>query len=398
MALSNFAVLNAKGRGKSYKLTDGNGLYLLVSPEGRRYWRKNYRFEGSQRTLSLGVYPEVGLALARERCLAASKLIASGIDPGDEKKRVVRAAKIEARNTFQAVADEWLQKVEREGRSEVTLGKLRWLLSFAFPSLGKRKIGKISPPELLAVLRVVEQRGHFETARRLRSTCGQIFRYAVATGRAERDPSADLKGAITSPKVRHRAAILEPAPAGHLLRSIETYSGYAVTKAALQIAPHVFVRPGELRAAEWQEIDLDQSIWVIPAAKTKMRIAHRVPLSRQVVEVLRSLFRLTGQGTYAFPVQGGKLKPMCENTINLALRRMGFDQNTMTAHGFRAMASTLLNEQGIWHPDAIERQLGHKEVDEIRGAYARGSFWNERVKMMQHWSDYLDELRFASAG
>jgi integrase len=296
-------------------------------------------------------------------------------------------------NSFRAVAEEWLDKAGREGRAEVTLGKLKWLLDFAHPIIGERKIGDIKAPELLAVLRAVEKRGHYETARRLRSTCGQVFRYAIATGRADRDISADLRGAITVPKVTHRAAITDPVEAGVLLRAIDAYSGYPVTHAALRLAPHVFVRPGELRHAEWAEFDLTKNVWTIPAEKTKMRVAHRVPLTRQVLAILEELRDISGNRRYLFPAQGKRDRPMCENTINLALRRMGFDSKTMTAHGFRAMASTLLNEQSHWNPDAIERQLGHAESDEVRRAYARGEHWDERIRMMESWSDYLDQLR-----
>ena len=242
-------------------------------------------------------------------------------------------------------------------------------------------------------MRAVEKRGHYETARRLRSTCGQVFRYAIATGRADRDISADLRGAITVPKVTHRAAITSPMEAGVLLRAIDAYSGYPVTHAALRLAPHVFVRPGQLRHAEWTEFDLTKNVWTIPAEKTKMRVAHRVPLTRQVLAILEELREISGNRRHLFPAQGKRDRPMCENTINLALRRMGFDSKTMTAHGFRAMASTLLNEQGHWNPDAIERQLGHAETDDVRRAYARGEHWEERLAMMKSWSDYLDQLR-----
>lgn len=393
MGLSAFAVAKAKGRERPYKLADAEGLYLFVTPDGRRYWRMNFRFEGKQRTLSFGVFPDVGLAGARAKRDAARRIIASGQDPAAVKKRDAMQARMEASSAFKAVAEEWLDKATREGRAEVTLGKLKWLLDFAYPTLGSRKISEITAPELLAVLRVIEKRGHYETARRLRSTCGQVFRYAIATGLAERDPSADLRGALITPKVKHRAAILEPLAAGALLRAIEDYSGYAVTRNALRLAAHTFARPGEVRQAEWSEFDVDKGLWVIPAGKTKMRKAHRVPLSRQALAVVEELRPVSGHRRHLFPAQGGRDRPMCENTLNLALRRMGFDGDTMTAHGFRAMASTLLNEQGKWNPDAIERQLGHAESDDVRRAYARGEHWAERVEMMQDWSDYLDQLR-----
>lgn len=391
--LSDMAVRKAGPRDKAYKLTDGGGLYLLVKPTGHRYWRMDYQFAGKRSTIALGVYPTVTLAEARVKRLEIKKQISEGDNPATKRRIEKITGSLAQVDTFKAVAGEWLDKAEREGRADVTMSKLRWLLDFAYPILGDRKVGEIRAPELLAVLRAVEKRGHYETARRLRSTCGQVFRYAIATGRADRDVSADLRGALIVPKVTHRAAIITSTQVGVLLRAIEAYSGYPITHAALRLAPHVFVRPGELRHAEWTEFDLARKIWTIPAEKTKMRVAHKVPLSRQVIEILDELREISGSHRYLFPAQGKRDRPMCENTINLALRRMGFDSKTMTAHGFRALASTLLNEQGQWNPDAIERQLGHAELDGVRRAYARGEHWDERVRMMTHWSDYLDQLR-----
>lgn len=391
--LTDLAVRKAGPREKAYKLSDGGGLYLLVTTTGQRYWRMDYRFAEKRATSALGVYPTVSLAEARAKRLETKKLIAEGINPAAKRRIDKITGPLANVNSFRAVAEEWLDKAGREGRAEVTMGKLKWLLEFAHPIIGDRKIGEIKAPELLAVLRAVEKRGHYETARRLRSTCGQVFRYAIATGRADRDISADLRGALIVPKVTHRAAIVTPKDVGVLLRAIDAYSGYPITHAALRLAPHVFVRPGELRHAEWTEFDLTKNVWTIPAEKTKMRVAHRVPLTRQVLAILEELRELSGNRRYLFPAQGKRDRPMCENTINLALRRMGFDGKTMTAHGFRAMASTLLNEQGHWNPDAIERQLGHAESDEVRRAYARGEHWEERLAMMKSWSDYLDQLR-----
>jgi integrase len=391
--LTDLAVRKAAPREKPYKLCDGGGLYLLVTKAGQRYWRMDYRFADKRATAALGVYPTISLVEARAKRLEIKKQIAEGMNPAAKRRIDKITGPFANVNSFRAVAEEWLDKARREGRAEVTLGKLKWLLDFAHPILGDRKIGDVKAPELLAVLRAVEKRGHYETARRLRSTCGQVFRYAIATGRADRDISADLRGAIVVPKVTHRAAIITPPEAGVLLRAIDAYSGYPVTHAALRLAPHVFVRPGELRHAEWTEFDLTKNVWTIPAEKTKMRVAHRVPLTRQVLGILEELREISGARRYLFPAQGKRDRPMCENTINLALRRMGFDGKTMTAHGFRAMASTLLNEQGHWNPDAIERQLGHAESDEVRRAYARGEHWEERLAMMKSWSDYLDQLR-----
>ena len=286
-------------------------------------------------------------------------------------------------------------KLEKEGRAPQTLNKLRWLLSFANPSIGERRVAEITAPELLSVLRKVEARGRYETARRLRSTCGMVFRYAVATGRAERDPSADLRGALTSPKTNHRSAIIHPTAIGALLRAIEGFDGQPATKAALRLAPLVFVRPGELRHAEWAEIDFAASEWRIPAAKMKMRRVHRVPLSRQALRIIiRELQTISGGGRWLFPSVRTVARPISENTLNAALRRLGYSPEQMTTHGFRTMASTRLNEIGRWNPDAIERQLAHQEADDVRRAYIHAAeYWPERVKMMQAWADYLDELR-----
>lgn len=281
----------------------------------------------------------------------------------------------------------------REARSPVTIGKLRWLLGFAYPDIGDRPIADISPLELLSVLRGVEARGRHESARRMRSVCGRVFRYAIATGRASHDLSADLRDALTTPKVTHRAAITDAKQVGALLRAIEGFDGHRVTRLALRLAPHVFVRPGELRYAEWTEIDTDKAIWTIPADKMKMRRPHCVPLSRQSLAIITEIRSVTGNGRYLFPGFQTVKRAMSENTINGALRRLGYDGSEMTGHGFRAMASTLLNESGNWHPDAIERQLAHVESDGVRRAYARGEHLPERVAMMQDWSDYLDRLR-----
>jgi integrase len=393
MALTAVAIKNAKGRDKPYKLTDSDGLYLLVSPNGSRYWRMNYRHLGKQKTLAFGVWPDTGLAEAREQREATRKVLARGGDPAEQIKLERIAATVAASNSFKAVADEWLVKVEREGRSAVTMKKLRWLLGFINASIGKRPIASISAQELLVVLRKMESKGRYETAKRLRSTCSQIFRYAIATARAERDVAADLRGALIAPKPVHRAAITSPAEAGGLLRAIEAFEGLPNTKAALQLLPHVFVRPGELRYAEWSDFDFDKALWTVPAHKTKMRRPHIIPLSTQALAILETIEHDADYSRYLFPSLRSVDRPMSENTINAALRRMGFAQDEMTGHGFRAMAATLLNEMCLWHPDAIERQLAHCDNNAVRRAYTRGEYWDERVRMMQHWSDHLDFLR-----
>ncbi len=393
MPLTAIAIKNARPRDKAYKLHDERALYLLVTPQGGKYWRMNYRYLGKVKTLSFGVWPEVSLADARDKRDKAREQIKEGFDPNARKKLARVRAEIDAAITFKSVAEEWLVKIEREGRAPVTLDKVRWLLGMAYPLIGERPLNKIEVQEVLAVLRVLEATGRYESARRMRSVISRIFRYGVATGRAQRDVAADLRGAIIVPKTKHYAALTTPKDAAEIMRAIDLCSGHAITRFALRMTPHVFVRPGELRRAEWSEFDFDRAIWSIPAEKMKMRWPHKVPLSRQVLQILEELHPLTGHGPYVFPAFHTWKRPMSENTITIALRRMGYAKEQMTAHGFRAMAATLLNEMGIWNPDAIERQLAHMENNGVRRAYARGEYWDERVKMMQHWSDYLDELR-----
>ena len=390
MPLNDTAIRNAKPSEKPVKLSDGGGLHLMIKPNGTKLWRQAYRINGKQKTLAFGIYPAVSLAEARARRDSAKTLLANGVDPSVQRKLDKHAGVV----SFRSVAEELLDKMRREGRATTTLAKTRWMLEFAFADIGERPIAKVSAPELLAVLRKIEARGKYETARRLRSTCGMVFRYAIATGRAERDPSLDLRGALTAPTVRHRATILEPTAIGALLRAIEGYDGQQTTRAALRLAPLVFVRPGELRQAEWKEFDLDKAEWVIPAEKMKMRRPHRVPLSRQALAILKDMQTVTGEFRWVFPSVRSVMRPISENTLNAALRRLGYGTDAMSAHGFRAMASTRLNEMGRWNPDAIERQLAHQERNEVRRAYTHGAeYWFERVAMMQAWAGYLDELR-----
>ena len=392
MPLTDTAIRNAKPGGKLVKLSDGGGLYLMIQPHGTKLWRLAYRFSGKQKLLAFGIYPTVTLAEARARRDAAKQLLVDGIDPSVRRKLEKLASVV----TFRLVAEELLDKMQREGRAPRTLIKTRWLLDFAFPVIGERPIAKVSALELLDVLRKIEARGNYETARRLRSTCGMVFRYAIATGRAERDPSVDLRGALTAPKVKHRATILDPASIGGLLRAIDGFEGQPTTRAALRLASLVFVRPGELRYAEWKEFDFDQAVWSISAEKMKMRRPHRVPLSRQAIVILKDLQAITGELRWLFPSVRSTVRPISENTLNAALRRLGYGPDAMTAHGFRAMASTRLNEMGVWNADAIERQLGHQEENAVRRAYTHGAeYWVERVAMMQAWADYLEELREA---
>ncbi|CAH0498240.1 integrase arm-type DNA-binding domain-containing protein [Novosphingobium sp. CECT 9465] len=387
------AVKHARPKDKDYKLSDRDGLYLLVKTTGIRYWRMNYRFGGQQRTLSFGRWPEILLGDAREMLLEARRQLAKGLDPLEQAKLEKIAKSIAATNTFQAVAEEWLEKIEKEGLAPITLKKARWLLAQTYPVLGRRPISEITAHELLLVLKKIEASKRYDTANRIRSTCSQVFRYAIATARAERDICSDLRGALVTPRTNHRAAITTAADAGALLRAVEDYEGNALTRIALRLLPHLFVRPGELRWAEWSEFDFDKAVWTIPDHKMKMRRPHAVPLSRQALAIIGEIEHDASYSGFLFPSLRALDRPMSDNTINAALRRLGFSKDQMTGHGFRAMAATLLNEMGIWNPDAIERQLAHADGNSIRRAYARGQYWEERVRMMQHWSDYIDQLR-----
>lgn len=390
--LSDIETRKAKPKDSPYKLTDERGLYLLVTPSGGKLWRMNYRFGGKQKTLSFGAYPDVSLSEARAKREEARKQLAAEIDPGAQKK-ATKAAEAE---TFGAVAREWLTR-HAPTWADGHAGKVARILDKdVLPWLGSRPVRDINAPELLAVFRRIEARGAVKTAHLARQYCGRVFRYAIATGHAERDPAADLKGALSPTKEKHFSSITEPKAVGALLRAIEAYQGSFVTRCALRFAPLVFVRPGELRKAEWVEFDLDAAEWRIPAEKMKMREQHIVPLSVQAVAILREIHPLTGAGRYVFPNERTQDRPMSEVTVLAALRRMGYGKDDMTGHGFRSMASTLLNEQG-WHRDAIERQLAHSERDSVRAAYNYAEHLPERRRMMQAWADYLDGLRSGAA-
>ena len=391
MPLTNTAIRNAKPRVKRYRLFDSQGLYIEVAPSGGKWWRLKYRILGKEKRLSLGVYPEVSLKDAREKRDQARRSLSEGADPIEARK----LQSIADGTSFEAVAREWFIKFA-PGWSESHANRiLRRLENDVFPWLGSRSIDQIDPPELLKVIRRIESRGALETAHRAIRNCGQVFRYAVATGRAERDPTTDLNGALPPARSRHYPTITDPEAIGDLLRAIGGYQGSPITRAALRLAPLVFVRPGELRHAEWPDINLKSAEWRIPPEKMKHRRIHLVPLSRQAITILKELQPLTGHGQYLFPGRRSPRRPMSENTINAALRNLGYDKNQMTGHGFRSMASTLLNEQGCWHPDAIERQLAHVEGNSVRAAYNYAEHLEERRRMMQWWADYLDELKLA---
>ncbi len=393
MPLSDVAIRAAKPAARLTKLSDGGGLQLWVTPDGAKRWRLAYRFDGTQKALAIGVYPAVGLREARDARDEAKKLLAAGEDPSLAKKLAVAAKASASENTFAAIAAELLDKKRREGKTPKTIAKLAWLLGLALPFIGPRPISEIKAPEILTVLRRIEARGKHETATRLREIIGGVFRFAVATGRAEGDPTGALKGALTIPKVRHRSAIIEPKAFGGLLRAIAGYDGAPETRTALELLALTFVRPGELRAAEWKEFDLDAAVWAIPAEKMKMKRPHRVPLAPAAVALLRELHAITGYGRYLLPSVRSASRCMSENTINAALRRLGFGQDEMTGHGFRSAASSILNELGLWNADAIERQLAHVDNDLVRRAYARADFWDERIRMMAWWSDRCEAMR-----
>jgi integrase len=391
MALSDTTIRKAKPDAKPLKLFDGGGLFLLLNPNGSKWWRLKYRFDGKEKLLSLGTYPEVSLKKAREKRDEAREQLAAGINPSEHRKARYAAKADRAANSFEVVAREWFAKFGENWVPSHGDKIIRRLERDIFPWIGARPIAEITAPELLATLRRIESRGAIETAHRAMQNCGQVFRYAIATGRAERDPSADLRGALPPVKERHHASITDPKAVGELLRAIEGYKGAPVTKYALRLAPLVFVRPGELRKAEWQEFNLDVAEWRIPSQRMKMREQHIVPLSTQAVAFLRELYNLTGAGKYVFPGARSNGRPMSENAVLAALRRMGYANDEMTGHGFRSMASTLLNEQG-WNRDAIERQLAHGERNAIRAAYNFAEHLPERRKMMQAWADYLNGL------
>ena len=390
--LTERAIRNFKPQSKTKRLFDSGGLYLEVSASGNKWWRLKYRYAGKEKRLALGVFPRVTLKEARNARDDARRMLDKGNDPGQARK-VEKAARSElTADSFEAVAREWFAKFSPNW-AETHANKIRTRLETdVFPWLGSRPIRQITAPELLGVVRRIEGRGALDTAHRALLNSGQVFRYAVATGRAERDPSGDLKGALPPAKGKHYATITDPKAIGALLRAIDGYQGDHVTRCALKLAPLLFVRPGELRRAEWAEIDFDKAEWRLPAEKMKARVPHVVPLSVQAVTVLRDLAPLTGAEKYLFPGLRGRGRAMSENTVNAALRRMGYTKGEMTGHGFRSMASTILNEQG-WHRDAIERQLAHGERDAVRAAYNYAEHLPERRKMMQAWANYLEGLK-----
>ena len=392
MALSDTRIRGSKKSDRQAKLFDGGGLFLLVTPSGSKLWRLKYRHEGKEKLLSLGAYPEISLADARQRRDEARKQVAHGIDPGAVRKAQKQAV-TEETETFEVIAREWHAKFTPTWTPGHAVKLLSAMSRDLFPWIGARPIKDLKAPELLACLRRIESRGTLETTHRVRGILGQIFRYAVATGRAERDPAHDLIGAIPQAKEQHFAAITDPKEVGPLLRAIDDYAGSFVVRCALKLSPLLFVRPGELRHAEWAEIDLDDAVWLIPGHKMKMKEDHLVPLCNQAIEIFKELNALTGDGRFVFPSERSSARPMSNNALLAALRRMGYEKEAMTPHGFRAMARTILDEVLQIRPDIIEHQLAHAVRDPLGRAYNRTAHLPERKKMMQTWADYLDGLK-----
>ena len=405
MFLTDLAIRKAKAKANSYKLPSENGLYVLVSPSGGKLWRFNYRFEGKQKTLSLGAYPDVPLASktisgkkidgAREKRDEARTLLKAGIDPGQHRKTVKNMRVGLAANTFEVVGREWYSKTAPSIADSTREKLLRRLEVDVYPMIGDQPIANLVAADLIKVIERIEQRGAVDIAKRAHNTMGRIFRYAVGRGMAIRDPSRDieLKDILPPADVQHHASLTDPKAVGGLLRAIDGFNGSFITLCALRLAPLIFVRPGELRHAEWGEFDFEKAEWRIPAEKMKMKVQHLVPLSTQAINILREIYAVTGQRpSYVFPSERGGSRPMSENTVNGALRRLGYTKAEMTGHGFRSTASTLLHELGFPH-DAVERQLAHGERNRVSASYNFAEYLPERRKMMQQWSDYLDKLR-----
>lgn len=393
MPLSDVQIRNLKPRDKQYKVSDFEGLYILVKPSGSRLWQLKYRFFGKERLLSFGAYPAISLAQARKLKDEARALLAQDIDPSEAKQEAKRAKREAQGQTFQKIGEAFCEKQRKEGKAKATLDKTAYHLKLANAEFGGKPITEITAPMILRALRKQEVKSNHETAHRLRARIGSVFRYAVASGLAETDPTHALRDALIRPTRVHRAAITDPIALGSLLREIDGFNGQPTTRIGLLLLAVTAQRPGEIRHAMWDEINFAEKVWAIPAGKMKMRRDHTVPLPDQAIELLDELRMITGTGTYLFPSLRSWQRPMSENTLNAALRRLGYSGNEMTAHGFRASFSTLANESGLWNPDAIEAALAHVERNEVRKAYNRGLYWDERVKLADWWAAVLDDLR-----
>lgn len=399
MALSDLAIRKAKPKAKPWKLADAKGLYLLVTPGGSKLWKLKFRFLGREKKLSFGPYPEVSLTEARRRRDQARTSLAEGADPARLKQQNKRTASVASANTFELVAEEYIAKITSEGRSEATVKKARWFLKLLKPRIGSLPINSITPAELLACLRITERAGRRETARRLRSFANRVFLYAISTVRAEINPAQLLAGALATPIAKHHPGITDRTKLGEFLRAIDSYAGNASTQFALKLAPMLYQRPSELRKAEWSEIDFGRAVWRIPAGRMKVRGQNRpdhlVPLSSQALDLFRQLYQITGDGRFVFPGVRSRHRPISENTVNAAYRRLGFSKDEVVFHGLRTTASTFLYESRKWTGDAIERALAHLDRNQVRDAYNRSEYWDERVAMAQWWSDFLDDTKSA---
>lgn len=393
MALTDTRIRNLKSGDKSFKKADGGGLYVFVTPSGSKLWRLRYRFDGKEKVLAFGSYPEISLARARELRLEAKSLLAEGVDPSAHKKAAKAEQVAKTENTFAKIAAELLEKQKKEGLAETTLSKKSWLLEMAVSDFGDLPITEVDAPTILKTLRKVETAGNYETAKRLRSTVGQVFRYAIATARAVNDPTFGLRGALIAPKVKHMAAATTKEDFAAVVRAIWEYrDGAPATRAALKLLALLYPRPGELRLSLWEEFDLERATWTIPAERAKMRREHVKPLPALAIDVLQVLRAETGSNYRVFPSAISRDKPISENTLNQALRRMGFEKHQHTSHGFRSSASTLLNESGRWDQDAIEAELAHVGTNEVRRAYHRALYWDERVRMAAWWAAQIKEM------
>ena len=396
MLLSHFAIRQAAARDKPYKLSDGGGLHLLVQPNGSKLWRFRYRFRGRENMIALGSYPATSIVDARRKRDQARAMIESEIDPSAQRKMDRISAATAAQSTFGAVAAEYLENLAANGAAETTMIKNRWMLQDLAAPLADRPIAEIVPVEVLNILKRIEKSGRRETARKLRGTMGSVFRHAIVTLRATTDPTFALRRALLKPNVQHRAAITDEQQLGALMISIDEYDGWPTVRAALQLVALTMTRPGDVRGIRRSEISFEKAVWRIPAERMKMRRPHDVPLSTQALEILRDIWPLSDHGDLVLPSIRSAIKPLSENAMNSALRRMGYTKTEMTAHGFRAAASTILNERGV-NPDVIEAALAHQERNDIRRAYNRATYWPERVKLMQSWANMLDNFKKLSA-
>lgn len=392
MALTQLTIVKAAPKERPYKLSDGNGLHLLVRPNGSKLWRYRYRFAGKENMIGLGAFPSTGLAEARTKRDDAKKLLEAGTDPATQKRLDKIAAATASQNTFGALVEEYLANMRESGASDQTIKKNRWLLEKLAAPLARRPIAEITAAEILDLLKRIEKSGRRETARRLRGTIGSIFRYAIVTLRATDDPTAPLQRALLAPNVQGRAAIIDERQLGALMIAIDEYDGWPTIRAGLMLLALTMTRPGDVRHMRRAEIDFEKAMWRIPAERMKMRRPHDVPLSRQALELLTDIWSLSDEGSFVLPAIRSTARPLSENAFNSGLRRMGYASHEMTAHGFRATASTILNERGF-DPEVIETALAHQDKNDVRRAYNRAKYWNDRVNLMQAWADLLDEFR-----